>query len=127
MAAGAYFYERIIAYKIQSVFYNDLERIKDPTAQIVFHVLEIERQKSYVKNLIDCATEYHYTFFADTISFLSLKQVKRILDLIESIFRLFIELDILISSFYRHHNSFIIYFKTYSNADLEKLHLTTIE
>lgn len=124
LTIGRYMYDRISNKKTQHVYSHEVQLLEDRSAQFVYYVFEGERQRVYASNRIEDELPYSYTFFLHTMRFPSRKQMQSNLDLIESIFKTFIDKNILIQYYRRQSNGFIIQFKPFSKEDAEKLKLS---
>lgn len=125
LSVGSYMYERIATKKIQHLYSHEVERIYDKSAQFVYYLFEGERQKAYATNRITVEQEYNYTFFLHTMRFPVNATVKSNMDLIDNIFKLFVELDIVFTHYERKPKCFVVKFKPFSKEDIIKLKLKT--
>lgn len=123
LSMGSYMFERISTKKIQHLYSHEVALIEDKSAQFIYYLFEGERQKAYATNRINTPQEYNYTFFLHTMRFPKRSTVKANMDLIEGIFKLFMELDVLLLSYERKPRCFVIMFKSFTRDDIISLKL----
>lgn len=120
---GNYLFDRITKQKIQRIYQHEVNKIMDRSSRYVFYVFEYERQKAYASGTIDKEQFYEYTFFMHTMRFPSRSNVKKNMDLIESIFKEFVSENLVFLSYRREVMNFYVKFKPFYDEDIAKLRL----
>lgn len=120
---GNYLFDRITKQKIQRIYQHEVDKIDDRSSRFVFYVFEYERQKAYALGTIEAEQFYEYTFFMHTMRFPSRSNVKKNMDLIESIFKEFVAVNLVFLSYRREAMNFYVKFKPFHEEDIAKLKL----
>ena len=123
LSIGSYMFERISTKKIQHIYSDEVKLIEDRSAQFVYYIFENERQMAYAENRIDVPQEYSYSFLLHKMRFPVRSSVRANMDLIDKIFRLFIDLGILFEWYERKIKCFVVKFKPFTKDDIISLNL----